>query len=569
MIKRTTSLALLISLLSFSCANQRVVLHETRQAKSSHKNQTAAPTKMTLPSGLVKAPTPVSPAPEPAPVAPKELLTPTQVKQLDPVSNLSELKKNIANPKIATDLIENKLTLQELESASADTSFSSLKPQLLLKAGKEYQKNQQLEQANTSYRTVVAMYPQSPYSVQAAVLLSALQNTGDADSKVIGAILPMTGKNANLGQHALNAIRMGLEMNKPDTKFRIAIYDSQGLPELAAKGVDKLIKEDHAIVILGGFTAKEATAIGERAELLSTPYMGFSQKSGLTNIGDYVFRNSVTPEMQVDKLVQFAVEKLGAKKFAVLYPNDYYGVEFSNIFWDHVLARGGEITAAQTYDPKETDFSEVIEKLVGTFYVEARSDEYHQRLREIKAGRVSKKGAPPAPKGSSRDHWSEENILPPITDFDVLFIPDSSRALGQILAFMKFNEVKDMKYIGTNLWNSPELPKRASDEQTGVYFVDAIDTSNEGSKNSSFLKDYMAQYNEEPTLVEIQVYEASHIIKEQLSSGASSRLSLANNLRSMGRSQGVTGELRMSSQRELERPLHILTLDAGIVKKME
>jgi len=59
------------------------------------------------------------------------------------------------------------------------------------------------------------------------------------------------------------------------------------------------------------------------------------------------------------------------------------------------------------------------------------------------------------------------------------------------------------------------------------------------------------------------------IIKDQLLSGASTRASLAENLRSLGRSPGVTGELRMSNQREIERPLHVLTLDAGFVKKTE
>ena len=58
-------------------------------------------------------------------------------------------------------------------------------------------------------------------------------------------------------------------------------------------------------------------------------------------------------------------------------------------------------------------------------------------------------------------------------------------------------------------------------------------------------------------------------IREQISSGAITRQTLANALRGLGRSQGVTGELRMSTQRELERPIHILTLDSGIIKKTE
>ncbi|MBY0553301.1 penicillin-binding protein activator [bacterium] len=552
--------ASLLFLLFFSgCASKRpmIIMHPSRQ-------QTPAPQPVPIkPHHAAMVPN-VPQVPPPPPIMDNASTKITPLKPAEPVNNLTELKKNADNSKIATDLIENKLSAQELESAANDSSFAVLKPQLLLKIGKNYQKNNDDEKAAEYFRSITTLHPKAPQAAQAAVLLSSIQLADEVDAKVIGAILPLTGKNASIGQHALNALRMGLEINKTDTKFRIALFDSQSNPDQAIKGVDKLVKEDKAIVILGGFTSKEAVSIASRAELLAVPYIGFSQKSGLTNVGEYVFRNSITPEMQVDKITQFATEKLSAKKFAILFPNDSYGVEFSNIFWDHVLARGGEITAAQTYDPKETDFSEVIQKLVGTYYTEARSEEYKKRVREMKA-----KKADANKKGSSRDHWSEENVLPPIVDFDAIFVPDNSRALGQILAFMKYNDVTDMNYLGTNIWNSPDLPKRASNEDAGLYFVDAIDISQGATQTSTFFKDYLAQFNEEPTIVEIQVYEAAKIVKDQISSGASSREVLASRLRSLGRSPGVTGELRMSSQRELERPIHVLTLDSGLVKKVE
>lgn len=524
-------------------------------------------------------------AASPVPIAPVVPALPRA-----PINNVSELKKNISNDKISTDLIENKLTADELESVASDGSFISLKPQVLLKIGKNYLKNRNQNQAGEYFRSITSLFPGSPYSTQAAVLLSTIHLSNDVDAKVIGAILPLTGKNASIGQHVLNAIRMGLELSSPENKLRLALFDSQSSPELAANGVDKLVKEDKAIVLLGGFSAREAASIATRAELLGTPYFGFSQKSGLTNIGDYIFRNSVTAEMQVDKLVQFAFDKLSARKFAILYPNDSYGVEFSNIFWDHILARGGEITAVQTYDPKENDFSEPIQKLVGTYYIEARSQEYDARLLELKEQKEQKELKEQKErkalqelmettndkslkktlsKKSSRDHWSEENILTPVVDFDVLFIPDSSRALGQILAFMNYNDVKEVKYMGTNIWNSPDLPKRTANHSAGIYFVDAIDVSLPTGEPSSFFKEYLALYSEEPTLVEVQAYEVAKIVKEQLRSGSTTRESLASRLRSLGRVPGVTGELRMSSQRELERPINVMTLESGLLKKAD
>lgn len=552
----------------FSCASRPIVTAPSRQPQPTRPTKAPEPVKTT----------PVKKTPEVSPVVvlpPKAAPAPVQeVKIIPKVESPQVLLDSRNNISAATDIIENKLTLNELEAAAADPSLLNFKPQLLLKIGKVYQRNKEIDRASEYFRSVSSLYPQSVYASQAAVLLASLQSSSEADSNVIGAILPLTGRNASVGQHALNAIRLGLDLTKGETKFRVALFDSQSDADLAAKGVEKLVNEDKVIAIVGGFTSREAYSIATRAELLSVPFIGFSQKPDLTNVGEYVFRNALTPEMQVNKLVDFAIEKLSAKKFAILYPNDSYGVEFSNTFWDHVLARGGQITAAQTYDPKTTDFSEVTQKLVGLYYPEARAEELKQRKQEIRAAKkaaaAKRKDNSTPTKTNQRDSYSEASILSPVVDFDVLFVPDTSRALGQVLAFMKFNEVLEMNYLGTNLWNSADLPKRAANEEGAIYFVDAIDNTDAAHRDTEFFKDYTAAYSEEPTLVEIQAYEAAKIIKQQVANGANGRESLAAALRTMGvSSAGVTGELQMSPQRDLIRPIHVMMLDAGVVKKLE
>jgi ABC-type branched-subunit amino acid transport system substrate-binding protein len=564
--------AALTFLIFAGCSSQPVVTTHTTNRPATGKQAKSvkgADKKTDSKTAEVKKEEPLAPAAVAKP-------QPVEVKIVPKVQTPESLLKNANNLSIANNLIENDLSLNELEAAAADPALASFKPQLLLRIGKLYQKNKENERAGEYYRSLTTMYPQSVYSTQAAVLLATLQSSSEADANVIGAILPLTGRNSSVGQHALNAIRLGLGLNKDEKKFRIALYDSQSDPDMAAKGVEKLINDDKAIVILGGFSAKEAISIANKAELFSIPFIAFSQKPGLTNLGEYVFRNAMTPEMQIDRLVSFAFDKLSAKRFAILYPNDSYGVEFSNTFWDHVLARGGQVTAAQTYDPKTTDFSEPIQKMVGLYYDEARKDELKQRIEEMKAAAKKKekenknKGEEkPAQVRSSRDSISSENILPPIVDFDVVFIPDSSKALGQVLAFMKFNEVPDMNYLGTNLWNSTDLPARAANEDAGIYFSTAFDMNNAEAREGSFFKEYFETYNEEPTSVEAQVYEATKIVKDQIGSGIGGRESLAASLRGLGTVKGVGGDIEMNSQRELVHPVHILTLDSGVVKRAQ
>ncbi len=240
-------------LLSFliSCTTAPVVVHSTRQ------NTPIKPVRIgEVKSSTVKKETPpklIVATKYPVPV----LSRPIKDLKIIPLVKTPEiLLNNTNNLVLINDQIENKLTIKELEAAAADAQLEQFKPQILLKLGKLNQKNKNVDRAAEYFRALTTLYPQNTYSTQAAVLLSALQNpttSSTADSNVVGAILPLTGRNASIGQHALNAIRLGLGLNKPDANFRIALFDSQSDPELVAAGVEKLVNEDRAIAIIGGF----------------------------------------------------------------------------------------------------------------------------------------------------------------------------------------------------------------------------------------------------------------------------------------------------------------------------
>jgi len=385
------------------------------------------------------------------------------------------------------------------------------------------------------------------------------------NNKKVGVILPLTGKAASMGQRALAAIRMGFGLNEPNPQISLALYDSQGNPELAKAGVEKLLRDENVIAILGGLSAREAQVLAERADYFEVPIFTFSQKSGLTENSDFTFQNAITPDMQANQLVSFAMQKLSMKKFAILYPNDAYGTEFANKFWDQVLARGGQITAAQVYDPKENDFTVYIQKMVGTYYPEDRAKEYAERLKEIR-DRKNKLKKDTVVKKSSRENETKQNILPPIVDFDAIFIPDSSKALVQAIAFLKTNDVDSMVYLGTNLWNTPDLGRRLGHAGNRAYFVDSESSVTDVS-GSDFYKNYFSQTQEEPHLLEAQTFEAAKILNDMLRGSSYSRTELANDLKSLGRRQGAFSEIRMNNSKEIERPLTILGLDQGQIQK--
>jgi ABC-type branched-subunit amino acid transport system substrate-binding protein len=449
------------------------------------------------------------------------------------------------------EIVEGKLNQEQLGKVAHDSDFGFTRGYALFRLGETALEERDKDHAKKYFSSVGEFLPGSDLALRAQDILSQLESSKLVESKTVGVVLPLTGKNSAMGQKALRGVEMGLGLNNPGSGFRLAVMDSEGNPDNARRGVERLIKEDNAIAIIGSLLSKTAPAVAAKADELGVPTIGLSQKSGLTELGPTVFRNALTSEMQVHYLVRTAMEDYGLKRFAIVYPNDPYGIEYTNLFWDEVLARGGTVTAVQTYSPKETDFRFPVQRLVGTYYIEARLDEYKVR---------TKQNAESDKKKSVRISHEEE-VLPPIVDFDAVFIPDSAKSMGQIAAFLSFAGVKGVKLLGTNLWNTPGLAKRAGNFANNLIFVDSFLPST--ATHSRFVQEYKTTFNEEPSLIEIQAYDSALILRQLIAQGAATRESLTRELTSLKKFPGALGTLNMSPDREIQRPLMAITLEKG------
>jgi branched-chain amino acid transport system substrate-binding protein len=454
------------------------------------------------------------------------------------------------------EIVYSQLIVQDLEKVAGESSYSYLRGIATFKLGELALEEHNQNLARNYFSQTLSYFPNSDYSKRAEDLLEQLDAVRRVEPRTIGTVLPLTGRHAALSQKTLRAIEMGLGLYGNNvSSFKLAVMDSEGNPDLARRGVEQLVKEDNVIAIVGSMLSRTSSSVAAKSNELGVPSISLSQKSGITELGPNVFRNSLTSEMQIRHLVRTAMEDLGMRRFAVLYPNDAYGIEFTNIFWDEVLARGGQITGAQTYSNKETDFRGVIQRLVGTYYLEARSDEYKQRLKEW----TESQG-----KRSSRKEIPDD-LLPPIVDFDAIFIPDSAKTMGQISAMLAYNGVKGVRLMGTNLWNVPGIARRAGNSADNLLFVDSFINTDSQFASSQFVKDYKSIFNEEPGVMELQAYDSALLLRQLISQGSTSRESLARNLSEIKNIPGGISSLTISENREIQRPLVALTLQAGTI----
>lgn len=477
------------------------------------------------------------------------------LKSLIRLTSLSTDAERVERYKIkAQEVVESNLKESELASIAQDPAFGFVRLQALYRVGIISFEQKDFTRAESYFEQLQTLAPQSDLSLEAKNYLEQISARRRVAPFTIGAVLPMSGKYSSVAMKTLRGLEMGLGIrDATPTNFRLAVMDSAGNSDQARRAVERLVVEDSAIAIVGDLLSKTADPVAQKASELGVPLIGLSQKSGLTSISEYVFRNALTSAAIVGSLVDHAMTQQGFKKFAILYPNDAYGVEYANLFWDAVLSRGGEIRAAQTYSSKETDFNSVINRLVGTYYVEARASEYTYLVKDwySKQKVITSRVVPPS------------DLLTPLVDFDALFIPDGTKALSQISSMLVFNDVSAMRLMGTNLWNTPGLISRGSNLIEKALFVDSKSVVDESLKRSSFAVNFQKIYGEWPSSFEAQAYDVGLALRNIVTSGARSRIDLKDRLSRLNNLSGAEGLISVNSDREFSKSLAILTVADG------
>lgn len=472
----------------------------------------------------------------------------------------------------AAEIINGNMTEKELHSAVGDGSLAQVELPLRFRLAQVEYDQKSWSEARDLFSSVIQKFPTSDEARRSQTYVTALDAQEKTDATTIGAILPLTGKYSQMGYKTLRGIQMGLGLFNKDnaSPVKLAIIDSEGNPDVARRGVERLVSEDHVIAIVGDIMSKTAQPVATKAQELGVPCLTLSQKQGLNQIGDFIFRNTLTPEMQMRSLVDVAMDQKNYKRFAVLFPNDSYGTQYASLFWDNVLSKGGEITAAQSYDPNETDFRDVIQRLVGTYYAEEdRGKELQMRLAQWQKDQA-KDAEDKGIKLNPRDK-PPKDILPPVVDFDAIFIPDGPKAVGQIAAMIVYNDIDKIPLLGTNLWDTPDIVDRGNKFVENSLFVDDYFNGDESPAMKKFTTQFQSEFNYRPDLFEAQGYDAALLLFNTLKadSFSTTRTALRDQLTKIQNLVGSTGALKMSPAREIEKSLIPLTVTNGKIVKLD
>ncbi|NOS86453.1 MAG: ABC transporter substrate-binding protein [Ignavibacteria bacterium] len=353
-------------------------------------------------------------------------------------------------------------------------------------------------------------------------------NKGSGDEILIGEYGSLTGPNATFGISSTNGLKLAVEelnnagglLNK---KVKLITYDDQGKPSEAQTVVQRLIKNDNVVAVIGEVASSNSKAGAPICQQNKIPMITpASTNPEVTAIGDYIFRVCFIDPFQATVVSKFILNTLKMKKVALLKDvKNAYSTGLADFFEKEFKNMGGEIVEVQSFSAGDKDFK--------------------AQLTSIKAK-------------------NPEAIFIPAYYTDVNLISIQAREIGLTIPL-----------IGSDGWESEKLTEgKAKDALEGCYFSTHVSTENPDPLIQEFIKKYKAKYNSMPDAMAFLAYDAGLILFEAMKkAGTTDPEKVKNELAKIKDFSGVTGKISINEQRNAIKPAVILEIKGGQFKFKE
>ena len=345
----------------------------------------------------------------------------------------------------------------------------------------------------------------------------------------VALLLPLSGRLADLGQGMARASQVAL-FEFGDSALEVLSYNTKGTPTGAERAA-KLALYDGASMILGPVLSGSVKAVAPVAAAAGVPVVSFSSDSRIAGNGTYVM--GFTPETEVTRIIHYAVAD-GAKRIAVLAPNDAYGAAVVAAAQPAAAARAASIVAIELYNTKTEAFSPVLAKLT----------------------KAASKGRPPA--GPALLGRAEAAAEPPA--FDALLIADGGARLRAIAAALpQFGITRGaVRLLGTGAWDEAGIGREPT--LVGGWFAAPAPEF-----RRDFEQSYQALFGQAPPRLATLGYDATAIasvVARERAAGAAVKDVIADPKGFLGRD----GLFRFSANGVADRFLAVLEVERDGVR---
>lgn len=207
---------------------------------------------------------------------------------------------------------------------------------------------------------------------------------------VIGAVYPLSGNLAKVGNDIKDAIELAVEIVNQDVDvpvplgkgkglpnlggatLRVVFADHQSLPEKGLSEAERLVSQDKVVALMGSYNSNVTATASQTAERLKIPFLNAESTSPLLTARGFkwFFRTTPTDDEFSENFFRFLDEmkKRGkaVKSVALLYENTLFGTDVSKFEKKYAQQYGYTVAADIAYDAKSTDMNSEIQRLKGS-----------------------------------------------------------------------------------------------------------------------------------------------------------------------------------------------------------
>jgi branched-chain amino acid transport system substrate-binding protein len=333
----------------------------------------------------------------------------------------------------------------------------------------------------------------------------------------IGAVLSLTGAAASYGESQQKGLELAEEelAEKEGVTYELTIEDDQTDPRQGITLFDEFVSADVSLII-GPTLSNAALQADPIAQEAGVPVLGISNTAaGVTDIGDYIHRASLTEQAVIPQTIAKATEQFGLKKVVVMYSNDDAFTESGFEAFSAALEdEGVEIAETITFSKADTDFRALL----------TQAEESNADALVVSA--------------------LIEAAIPLVTQ---------ARELGI-----------EVPIIGGNGFNNPRLMADAGDAAEGVVVGAAWNSSSDNPENAAFLEAFEAKYDAAPDQFAAQAYAGLKLVDEAVRSGCSAdREAVKEGLGQLENVPTVLGEFSLDENRDAVHPAVVQIVEGG------
>ena len=204
-------------------------------------------------------------------------------------------------------------------------------------------------------------------TLAAALALAAVSiQVNAADPIRIGLVSEITGPNAEAGANTVNGAKLALaEINNAGgvlgRPLELKIEDNQSTNPGSVLAVSKLGSEGNLVALIAPVRSTQVQASAPTIAKLGIPTMIGGSDYGLTHSGHaWLFRARPNDSYSAKVIVDYGVNTLKKKKWAIIYSTDTFGTGGKNMVVEELKLLGVTPVLIQGYTNNTQDFTPIV-----------------------------------------------------------------------------------------------------------------------------------------------------------------------------------------------------------------